>query len=40
MTGTAAGISVAGMAAYTFTNGTDSVTVFSNAEILHAQVLS
>jgi Ca2+-binding RTX toxin-like protein len=39
-TGVAAGISVAGMAAYTFTNGTDTATVFSDAEVLHAQTLS
>jgi Ca2+-binding RTX toxin-like protein len=31
-TGVAAGISVAGMTAYTFTDGTNSVTVFTNAE--------
>jgi len=31
-TGVAAGISVAGLTAYTFTNGADSVTVFTNAE--------
>jgi len=39
-TGVAAGISVAGMAAYTFTNGTDTATVFSDAEVLHAQTLT
>ena len=39
-TGTAAGISVAGMAAHTFTNGADTVTVFSNAEVTHAQILA
>jgi Ca2+-binding RTX toxin-like protein len=39
-TGTAAGISVAGMAAHTFTNGTDTVTVFSNAEVTHAQIIA
>lgn len=39
-TGVAAGISVAGMTAYTFTNGTDTVTVFSNAEVVQAQLLS
>jgi Ca2+-binding RTX toxin-like protein len=39
-TGVAAGISVSGMAAYTFTNGTDTVTVFSNAEVVQAQILS
>ncbi|HEX9447358.1 MAG TPA: hypothetical protein VF920_05235, partial [Dongiaceae bacterium] len=38
--GTAAGISVAGMTAYTFTNGTDTATVFSDAETVHAQVLT
>ena len=36
----AAGISVAGMTAYTFAHNADAVTVFTNAEILHAQVLS
>jgi len=39
-TGVAAGISVAGMTAYTFTNGSDTVTVLSNAEVVHAQILS
>ncbi|HVI89161.1 MAG TPA: Ig-like domain-containing protein [Dongiaceae bacterium] len=39
-TGVAAGISVAGMTAYTFTNGTDAATVFSDAEVLHAQTLT
>jgi Ca2+-binding RTX toxin-like protein len=39
-TGVAAGISVAGMTAYTFTNGTDAVTVFSNAEVVNAQIMS
>jgi Ca2+-binding RTX toxin-like protein len=39
-TGVAAGISVAGMTAHTFTNGTDTVTVFTNAEVVHAQLLS
>ena len=39
-TGLSAGISVAGMTAYTFTNGTDTATVFSNAEVVNAQVLS
>jgi Ca2+-binding RTX toxin-like protein len=39
-TAMAAGISVAGMTAYTFTNGADTVTVFSNAEVVHSQVLS
>ncbi|MBA4099881.1 MAG: hypothetical protein C0484_24290 [Rhodospirillum sp.] len=39
-TGVAAGISVSGMTAYTFTNGLDTVTIFSNAEVVHAQLLS
>jgi len=39
-TGVAAGISVSGMTAYTFTNGVDTVTVFSNAEVVKAQILS
>ena len=39
-TGTAAGISIAGMTAYTFINGTDTVTVFTNAEVINAQNLS
>jgi Ca2+-binding RTX toxin-like protein len=39
-TGVAAGVSVSGMTAYTFTNGVDTVTVFSNAEVVQAQVLS
>lgn len=39
-TGTAAGISVSGMTAYTFTNGTDAATVFSNAEVVNAELLS
>lgn len=39
-TGVAAGISVSGMTAYTFTNGTDTVTVFSNAEVVNTQILS
>jgi Ca2+-binding RTX toxin-like protein len=39
-TGTAAGISVSGMTAHTFTNGTDTVTVFTNAEVVNAQLLS
>jgi Ca2+-binding RTX toxin-like protein len=39
-TGVAAGISVSGMTAYTFTNGADTVTVFSNAEVVQAQILS
>jgi Ca2+-binding RTX toxin-like protein len=36
-TAMAAGISVSGMTAYTFTNGADTVTVFSNAEAVNAQ---
>jgi Ca2+-binding RTX toxin-like protein len=39
-TGTAAGILIAGMTAYTFTNGIDIVTVFTNAEAVNAQNLS
>jgi Ca2+-binding RTX toxin-like protein len=39
-TGVAAGISVSGMTAYTFTNGSDIATVFTNAELVHAQTLS
>jgi hypothetical protein len=39
-TGVAAGISVSGMTARTFTNGVDSITVFSNAEVVNAQILS
>jgi len=39
-TGVAAGISVSGMTAYTFTNGLDTVTIFSNAEVVHAQVIA
>ncbi|MDY0885412.1 calcium-binding protein, partial [Dongia soli] len=39
-TAVAAGISVTGMTAYTFTNGADIVTVFSNAEVVQSQVLS
>ena len=35
-TGVAAGISVSGMTAYTFTNGIDTVTIFSNAEVVQA----
>jgi len=35
-----AGISVAGMTAYTFSHNADAVTLFTNAEIVHAQVLS
>ena len=38
--GVAAGISVSGMTAYTFTNGSDIATVFTNAELVHAQTLS
>ena len=34
-TGVAAGISVSGMTAYTFTNGVDIVTVFTNAEVVN-----
>ena len=34
-TGVAAGISVAGLTARTFTNGDDTVTIFSNAEIVN-----
>jgi hypothetical protein len=30
--GTAAGVSTAGMTAYTFSNGADTVTIFTNAE--------
>jgi Ca2+-binding RTX toxin-like protein len=39
-TGVAAGISVSGMTAYTFTKGADSVTVFTNAEIVNSAILS
>jgi Ca2+-binding RTX toxin-like protein len=39
-TGAAAGISVSGMTAHTFTNGADAVTVFTNAEAVNAQLLS
>jgi hypothetical protein len=39
-TGTAAGASISGMTAYTFTNGIDTVTVFSNAEVVNQQLLS
>ena len=39
-TAVAAGISVSGMTALTFVHGTDTVTVFTNAEVVHAQVLS
>jgi hypothetical protein len=31
---------MASKGAYTFTNGSDTVTVFSNAEVVHAQILS
>jgi Calcineurin-like phosphoesterase/RTX calcium-binding nonapeptide repeat (4 copies) len=39
-TAVAAGISVSGMTAYTFTNGQDTVTVFTNAEVVNAQTLT
>jgi Ca2+-binding RTX toxin-like protein len=39
-TGVAAGISVSGMTAYTFTNSVDNVTVFSNAEVVNTLILS
>jgi hypothetical protein len=39
-TGVAAGVSVAGMTAHTFTNGAATVTVFTNAEVVDAQLLS
>jgi hypothetical protein len=39
-TGVAAGISVSGMTAFTFSNGVDAVTVFSNADIVNSQTLS
>ncbi|HET6160341.1 MAG TPA: Ig-like domain-containing protein [Dongiaceae bacterium] len=39
LTGTAADISIAGMTAYTFAHSADTVTVFSNAEVVNAQVL-
>jgi Ca2+-binding RTX toxin-like protein len=39
-TGVAAGISVSGMTAYTFTNGVDNITVFSNAEVVNTLILS
>ncbi|HEY1382679.1 MAG TPA: hypothetical protein VGF43_03645, partial [Dongiaceae bacterium] len=40
-TGVAAGISVSGMTAHTFSNGVgDTVTVFTNAEVVNAQLLS
>jgi Ca2+-binding RTX toxin-like protein len=39
-TAVAAGISVSGMTALTFTNGTDTVTIFHNAEVVNAQILS
>ena len=38
-TGVAAGISVSGMTAHTFTNDVDTVTVFSNAEVVNSQTL-
>jgi Ca2+-binding RTX toxin-like protein len=39
-TGVAAGISVSGMTARTFTNGDETVTIFTNAETVSAQILS
>jgi Ca2+-binding RTX toxin-like protein len=39
-TGAAAGVSISGMTAYTFSNGIDTVTIFSNAEVVHSQALS
>jgi Ca2+-binding RTX toxin-like protein len=39
-TGVAASISISGMTAHTFTNGTDIVTIFSNAEVVNSQILS
>jgi hypothetical protein len=39
-TGVAAGISISGMTAYTFTNGSDAVTIFTNAEVVNAQILT
>jgi Ca2+-binding RTX toxin-like protein len=39
-TGIAAGVSISGMTAYTFSNGVDTVTIFSNAEVVHSQALS
>ena len=38
-TGVAAGISVSGMTARTYTNGVDTVTVFTNAEVINEQGL-
>jgi hypothetical protein len=38
--GVAAGVSVAGMTAHTFTDGQHTVTVFTNAEHVQAQILS
>jgi hypothetical protein len=38
-TGVAAGISISGMTARTYTNGVDTVTVFSNAEVVNEQGL-
>jgi Ca2+-binding RTX toxin-like protein/uncharacterized protein YjiK len=39
-TAVAAGISVAGLTAYSFTNGADTVTIFTNAEVVNAQQLA
>ena len=39
-TGVAAGISISGMTAYTFTNNIDTVTIFSNAEVVNASLIS
>lgn len=39
-TGVAAGVSVSGMTASTFTNGVDTVTVFTNAEVVNSQLSS
>jgi hypothetical protein len=39
-TGVAAGISVAGLTAHSFTNGADTVTVFTNAEVVNAQQIA
>lgn len=39
-TGVAAGISVSGMIAHTFTNGVNTVTVFTNADVTNDQILS
>ncbi len=38
-TGVAAGISISGMTAHTYTNGVDTVTVFTNAEVVNEQGL-